>query len=109
MKKNNKPVLNFSYNWNNKLQCKCYTSLRKSSRYKVGQEYRICLKDEYIHNARIIIKKKINVHELNDSISLIDTGYTFQETKKILERMYHGLFSIKNPEPYIYLYILRRT
>lgn len=83
-------VINFSYNWNNKLDCKCFTTLRLSNhnKYRTGLEYEVHLKNQRIKNARIVEIKVFTLDKINEFISRIDTGYSKEETIKIINRMY---------------------
>lgn len=84
--------LRFSYNWNNKLDCKCFTTIRLSDKYKAGDEFKIILdtaKDlEVKGTAEILAVKEFNLDNLNDFISYLDTGYSVDECRKIILRMY---------------------
>lgn len=83
-------VINFSYNWNNKLDCKCFTTIRltNSNKYRVGLEYEIHLKNQRIKNARIVGIKVFTLDMINEFISRIDTGYSKEVTVNIINRMY---------------------
>jgi uncharacterized protein YqfB (UPF0267 family) len=80
----------FSYNWNNKLECKAYTTLRlhQPEKYVVGETYDIILKDEVLHTATIIDVKPLRFDQLNEFIAYLDTGYNLQECQNIIKRMY---------------------
>lgn len=83
----------FSYNWNNKLDCKCFTTIRLSDKYQIGDEYKIVLKkgvnDVECKGLAVIIDiKYFYLDQLNNFISHLDTGYSVQECKKIIVRMY---------------------
>lgn len=82
--------ITFSYNWNNKLECKAYTTLRllQPEKYVVGETYDIILKEEVIHNATIVNIKPIWLRELNEYIAYLDTGYNLIECTNIIKRMY---------------------
>lgn len=80
--------INFSYNWNNKLDCKAFTTLRLSGRFNVGDEVVINLNHLFVSEAVIIGKKTLLLQDLNDYIAYLDTGYNKDECKKILMRMY---------------------
>lgn len=81
-------ILKFSYNWNNKLDCKGFTTLRLSNRFKPDQEYRIMLKGVRVCDARVVDVKRFLLHEINDWIAYIDTGYDANECKEIIKKMY---------------------
>jgi hypothetical protein len=83
-------IIGFSYNWNNKLNCKAFTTIRISNakKYVEGREYWIRLKDDIKSKAIIKAINHFKLDGLNDFISYLDTGYNAKECKKILERMY---------------------
>lgn len=86
-------ALKFSYNWNNKLDCKAFTSLRLSDRFQVGQEYKIELRGKGGHYeskgvAKIQEIRQFKLAQLNAFVAYLDTGYSLQECKDILMRMY---------------------
>jgi hypothetical protein len=87
------PVIKFSFNWNNKLTNKAFTTIRihNPAKYKINTEYAIELKGEAKGTAilkDITILKGCN---LNEFICYLDTGYSKAETTKILKRMYKGI------------------
>jgi uncharacterized protein YqfB (UPF0267 family) len=83
-------IINFSYNWNNKLQCNYFTTLRllNHSKYQLGKTVEIYLNGVKQFNAEIINTKEIYFENLNSYIAGIDTGYSLNETKNILLKMY---------------------
>lgn len=80
--------LEFSYNWNNKLDCKAFTTLRLSNRFYVGDEIIVKLKSVVKGRAKVIGKRYFGIDEINDYIGYLDTGYSGEETKDILKKMY---------------------
>lgn len=82
--------LTFSHNWNNKLFCKCFTTLRlwNEKKYQVGNTYAVYLKDEYLGEAEMISIRKTKRAKLNQFVCGLDTGYSVAETQQILGRMY---------------------
>ena len=83
-------VLKFSYNWNNKLNCKAFTTIRLHSphQYRVGKRFTIDLKGEFKGEAEIKAIRTIEGEQLNEFTCFIDTGYSRLETLEILRRMY---------------------
>lgn len=87
-------TINFSYNWNNKLECKAFTTIRlhNSKKYKVGELYSIRLQTskgvELKGHAEIVDIKTISFDQINEFIAHLDTGYNAKETKRILLKMY---------------------
>lgn len=83
----------FSYNWNNKLNNKYFTSIRMSELYMPGQEYKIVIKEKgfvlkTLGVAKIMMIKELYLHQINEFIAGLDTGYGVDECKKIIMRMY---------------------
>lgn len=82
--------LNFSYNWNNKLDCKAFTTLRlyNAVKHVPGTPVRITLKGDEKGRGHIAAVKPLRLAQINDYIGYLDTGYNGAETKKILSNMY---------------------
>jgi hypothetical protein len=99
-------TLKFSTNWNNKLGCKYFTTLRLSDKYKVGHTVLIEASKMDNFYAEIVNRRVIKMDMINEFIAGIDTGYTVDDTKDILKRMYPNVDWRRTP---IYLYLLRRT
>lgn len=86
----------FSYNWNNKLYCKAFTTIRikNEKKHAIGTEYKIKLHPkgvagtEELGIATIKDVKYFKIEKLNDFMSYIDTGYNKEECEKIMRRMY---------------------
>lgn len=82
--------LEFTHNWNNKLQCKSFTTIRlwNERKYVEGKELPV-----YLHGfdrgfARIISVKKIKIEQINEHIARLDTGYSARECKELIRTMY---------------------
>lgn len=82
--------LDFSYNWNGKLNGKAFTSIRlwNEGKYEVGNEYEIRLGNTKKGTARLISLKRIRLNQINDYIALLDTGYQVDECREMLKTMY---------------------
>ena len=83
-------TLNFSTNWNNKLDCKHFTTIRiyNPIKHKVGNKFDVLLKKKLKVKAEIIGVKKGYVKDLGSYDCYLDTGYSKQETISILQKMY---------------------
>lgn len=83
-------TIDFSYNWNNKLECRAFTTLRRHNptKYKEKETYAIRLKGDTLYEAICIAVKTFPLSKLNVFISYLDTGYSLEETMKIIQRMY---------------------
>lgn len=82
--------IKFSYNWNNKLNCKSYTTIRpyNSIKYVLNFCYKIILNNEYLHTAQIVDIKNFKLKDITNFIAYIDTGYSKEETINIIQKMY---------------------
>lgn len=102
-----KDTINFSTNWNNKLDCMAFTTirLRNSNKYQIGREYKIILKKDFKKNARIEDIKTIYFNQINEFIAHLDTGYSAHETKNIIKKMYSKI----NLETQPFSFILLKT
>lgn len=81
--------LKFSTNWNNKLDCKAFTTLRlPNQKYAIGKEFNITLNGVSKGTGVIHSIKLIAYQDINEYIARIDTGYSAKECKDILRKMY---------------------
>lgn len=81
--------IDFSTNWNNKLSCKCYTTIRlASNKYQLNEEYEVYLQGKKLHNATVVDIRYPFIDDLDDFRCFLDTGYSAEETKSILKKMY---------------------
>lgn len=87
--------LEFSYNWNNKLDCKVFTTIRIANPkvYKIGEDYKIHLNKssrdrKVLGIAKILDIKTFKAKQLNSFMAYLDTAYSVEQTLKVMERMY---------------------
>ena len=100
-------ALYFSYNWNNKLDCKAFTTMRLSNYFAIGDEVEIHLNHIKQYDALIVDKRSIKFHNINRFVSFLDTGYSVEECKKVLQTMYKKK-NIDWKKQEIYLYLIKR-
>ena len=83
-------TIKFSYNWNRKLGNIAFTTFRmhNEGKYKVGERYKIECKGVVPFNAIILDIRKLKLEQINEFIARIDTGYSLEEFKTIVRRMY---------------------
>lgn len=83
-------TIKFSYNWNNKLTNKAFTTLRlhNKGKYKQGENYEIELQGKALGVATVVDIRVIKVSQLNDFVTYLDTGYNKEKTKELLKTMY---------------------
>ena len=80
--------IHFTYNWNKKLECNYFTTLRISPRLKVGEKYLVMFKGSPYKIVKCVHKEAVMMRNLSDNICWLDTGYGREDTIKILKRMY---------------------
>lgn len=101
-------LINFNHNWNKKLDCDCFTTLRLSKKYEVGEYVEIKFKNETKFIGKIIGKKRFKLHNINEYIARLDTGYSAKECQDTLKNMYKNK-NVDWLEQNIYFYLIQRT
>lgn len=86
-------VIRFSCNWNGKLNNRAFTTIRihNPKKYTVGKTYNIELNGKPNGEAKLYEIRVLPLSHLNNFICYLDTGYSRDETLKILQRMYKHL------------------
>jgi len=99
--------LNFSYNWNNKLYNKAFTSIKlyNPNKYIINNLYKVNLKGNYLFTAKIIDLKIILAKDINNFIAYIDTGYSKEEVINILSKIYKNNTDILNTKFHLLLLV----
>jgi len=88
--------LTFSYNWNNKLSNKAFTTLRlwNPAKYHEGNTFTVRLvnkQDKTVADfgvAAIVEVKRLQIFQISDFIAYLDTGYSAAEAINLLKTMY---------------------
>lgn len=81
--------INFSKNWNNKLDCEAFTTLRMpNERYKTGQVFEITLNEQSKGRARLAAITYINLENITEYIARLDTGCCAEDCKNIIRSIY---------------------
>lgn len=89
-------TIKFSHNWNKKLETETFSTIRLENphKYRLGEVYRIVeeQKGRLIERGqgKLILIETIRIHHLKPVICWLDTGYSLDETRNILYRMYPG-------------------
>lgn len=99
-------TLNFSYNWNAKLFCDCFSTIRLSDFYQIDEEVIIQLQKNTLDTGKIVSKVETKLNKLTEYVCRIDTGYGLEETKGIIKAMFPGITDWENQK--IYLYTITR-
>jgi len=82
--------LKFVQNWNNKLDCNIYTTirLRNDKKYKVGEHLNVTLQDKQHHVATVLDINHFKLAQMSPGMAMIDTGYLPNEAKRLFRRFY---------------------
>lgn len=82
--------IEFSTNWNNKLNNNFFTTIRlnNAGKYQVGDCFKIISKQKYLYDALIVGIRYSKIEDLPEFTCYTDTGYSKSETIKLLKNMY---------------------
>lgn len=82
--------ITFSTNWNNKLGCNVFTTIRlaNKNKYFKGNVLELWLKQQRLQNVEVIEYVECYANELKEYLCYTDTGYSKNETLNILKAMY---------------------
>jgi hypothetical protein len=84
----------FHHNWNNKLHCYVFTTirLRNDAKYKIGARYKVILRIGEKQNTmgvfEVVDIRHVLLQNLPSYVAYTDTGYNVHETRKIITTMY---------------------
>ena len=82
-------TIKFSTNWNHKLDCNYFTTIRLyGKKYSIGKTFEVQLKDNHFCNAVVQDMYVTKLEQLNDFNCYLDTGYSKLETENIFRKMY---------------------
>lgn len=81
--------LNFSKNWNNKLDCQAFTTLRlPNPKYQVGRLFDITLLEETKGVGKITAIRYLDIEDIDEYIARLDTGSSVDACKTIIRNIY---------------------
>ncbi len=82
--------IKFSYNWNKKLDCHAFTTIRlyNPGKHFKGQSVRMLLNGNPIGEGLIHDVSTFYLSKINSFMAFIDTGYSVEETIGIIKKMY---------------------
>ncbi|MBD1364404.1 hypothetical protein IDJ77_11345 [Mucilaginibacter sp. ZT4R22] len=83
-------TINFSHDWNNKLYCKFFTTIRLKNDflYQVGTQYDIAINSKSLGPGIIRDIKDFKLAQLTPIMAMLDTGYELEDCKGIFHKMY---------------------
>lgn len=106
----NSPILEtikFSNNWNQKLWCHYFTTIRITGKYEVGQQVNIELNEKHLYTAKIIDKKEFLLEKMNDWMALMDMALPAEKGVQMLKTMYKKYNVNLDKKPFFY-YLIER-
>lgn len=90
--------LTFSFNWNNKLDCNAFTTirLRNDNKYYKGASFNTVLAQkgkEEINKGDVMVEevKHFKIDKINEFVALLDTGYCRADCIKTIQTMYKNI------------------
>lgn len=98
--------IEFSCNWNNKLDCNVFSTLRLTDRFEINDIIEIHLKKHLYSTGQILKKKGLLLKQITDYVAYLDTGYNAIECKNILMKMYKNIDWSKQ---IIYVYFIKNV
>ncbi|WP_316828097.1 hypothetical protein [Pedobacter miscanthi] len=100
--------INFNENWNGKLLCNCFTTIRLFDvKYELGGIYDIALKDKVSGPAEIVFLKEITLNQITVAMAYTDIGYSPTQAREMIKQFYPSVPDIENAK-FIYI-VLKRT
>lgn len=82
-------ILHFAQNFNQKLNCEYFTSIRpKRDIYEIGAKMDIFCQNHFLKKATIISIKTLTLDELDDWTAFLDAGMNKDELKTLLTNFY---------------------
>ena len=106
-------TLIFSYNWNNKLNCESFTTIRLPNRkYVPGAQFKVILTQGKnltdMGVAEVEEAFKVIPMHLTNLTCRQDTGYSKEETLRMISNMYKNVPGFNVATSIIYLVLLRK-
>lgn len=104
--------LKFSHNWNKKLDCDCFSTIRLWNPEKHFEGKEVEVYDNSVNPPRFkgraiyAIVSEFKLNQLKPAAAMLDTGYTLAETLNILRTMYYK--KVQNVETQSFAYIILR-
>jgi hypothetical protein len=84
------PSIKFKHNWNQKLNCNSFTTIRlhDDSKYSVGLNYTIRHGHRNCGVAKLVEKRVLRLDQLNEFVAQIDAGVSLKEFIAMIKNFY---------------------
>lgn len=85
-----KQRLEFEQNWNNKLNCNSFTTIRLHNprKYCIDAVMSVYLKGIWKGDVKVLDVKTISLDQINNYISMLDMGLSPDKGKEVIRTMY---------------------
>ena len=82
--------LKFSHNYNGKLKCDYFTTIRlhNEKKFRPGNKLQVCWSGQWCDDVEVMDRKVFFLKDLNAFMAFLDTGCSVEETKKMIHTMY---------------------
>lgn len=82
--------MEFDENYNNKLNCNCFTTIRLCNPYKnaIGSTKQIYLKGVWKGNAKVVGSAQIRLDQINPTMSRLDAGMLPDDLRRLIKACY---------------------
>lgn len=83
--------IDFNTNWNKKLNCMSFSTIRKFNRDKfyISNLFEVYFKKDFFCRCIVVDEKRIDDYsDLTEIMCYLDTGYSKKETIEILKKIY---------------------
>ncbi|MDP3914357.1 MAG: hypothetical protein Q8R96_11560 [Bacteroidota bacterium] len=103
--------LNFSTNWNKKLDCDTFSTIRlwNPEKHHEGREVDIYDKTtnppRFKGRGKYELVSKFKLHQLKPAAAMLDTGYSLEETLTTLRTMYFKTIPDLENQPFAYIIV----
>ena len=95
-------TIKFSVNWNKKLDCDFFTTIRLSNRFNIGDFVWIECKGMDNKVGEIMTKHTTVIEKLTDLVCYQDTGYNKVTTVGLIKKTYGSIDNWETQKIYIY-------
>lgn len=83
-------TINFNLNWNGKLYCNCFTTIRpkNDNKFKLHENYQVCLNGVDMGEVQIVYMKDFPLSKITDAMCLVDIGYLAKYANEVFGDLY---------------------
>jgi hypothetical protein len=79
----------FNKNWNNKLLCDCFGTIRVDDTYELHQEREIRYRNDVIGVAKVVALRSFPYSQLTNIVCFVDAGHDLRYMQTVFQKM-HG-------------------